>query len=67
MGLANASYETSEVDSLEDCQQLCVLDEPLCHAVDYRRKKCSLIYKYDYNAEGLVANDANVHSVLMPC
>ena len=67
MGLANAAYESSEEDTLADCQQLCVLDDPLCQAVDYRRRKCSLIYKYDYRTDDLAANDGNVHSVLMPC
>ena len=61
-------YDTSNTDTLADCQRLCVLSYPNCAPVDYKEGNCGVIYiDADYGTDQLIDNVGNVHSVLKPC
>ena len=67
IGYPDEGYETSDEDTLIDCQRLCVLDYPYCHAIDYTEGTCSMISGDGYSADKLVEKVDNIHSVLGPC
>jgi len=67
IGYAEEGYEMSYEDTLTDCQQLCVLDYPYCHAIDFTEGTCIMISEDTYRADKLVEKVDNIHSVLKPC
>ena len=64
-GFAGEDYDTYEEETLADCQQLCVEEHPMCHAVDFKNGICRLFG--EYSGKKLIENVGNVHSVMKPC
>ena len=66
-GAVDEGYDTSDEETLADCQELCILEYPYCLALDYKDGTCNLISEDEYQADKLIENVGNIHSVLVPC
>ena len=66
-GIDGNGYYVIDEDTLADCQRICLMDSPICRAVDYKDGQCIMFRKYIYYTGLLIENIGNIHTIVKEC